>query len=229
VKPEGWQGFSDHLAKARTALTKAWQLQAGRPLAPARMIEVAMGETGAEEMRTWFDRAIAAQIDYPQAWSKLRWGLRPRWSGSHEAMLALGVRAVETKRFDTDVPRKFFDCISDVESELELQPGEHIYGRPDIWPHLKEMYEGYLSEPSRAGMQPGWHSTYAVVAYLAGDYLVARKQLETVNWKPIRGNLTGWGTDLSLMPLKVAALTGTSAQQVGAPNQATADTTWPRQ
>jgi hypothetical protein len=38
--------------------------------------------------------------------------------------------------------------------------------------------------------------------------------LEAVNWNPARENLCGWGTDLSLMPLKVAATTGTSADQV---------------
>ena len=214
VTSQGWRAFSDHLAKARTALTQAWKLHPDRPLAPTRMINVAMGTTGAEEMRTWFDRAVAAQIDYPQAWSQIRWGLRPRWHGSEEAMLALGIRAVDTKRFDTDVPRKFFDFISDVESELEQPPGEHIYGRADIWPHLQEMYEGYLAEPSQKQWQDGWRSSYAAVAYLAGEHETARKQLEALNWKPVRANLTAWGTDLSLMPLKVAALTGKTADQV---------------
>jgi len=214
VTSQGWQEYSARLAKGRTALTQAWKLQPGRPLAPARMITVAMGDTGAEEMRTWFERAVEAQIDYAQAWSNMRWGLRPRWHGSHEAMLALGVRAVETRRFDTDVPRKFFDFISDVESELQLQPGEHIYGRSDIWPHLKAMYEGYLAEPTQRQKQDGWRSTYLAVAYLAGEYRVAREQLEALNWKPEPESLTGWGTDLSLVPLKVAALTGKSADQV---------------
>jgi len=92
-------------------------------------------------------------------------------------MLALGVRAVEPNASIPMSPESSLIASLMLESELELQPGEHIYGRPDIWPHLKEMYEGYLSEPSRAGMQPGWHSTYAVVAYLAGDYLVARQTI----------------------------------------------------
>jgi hypothetical protein len=214
VSNRGWQDFADHLAKARTALSQAWKQQPGRPLAPTRMITVAMGGTGAEEMRTWFDRAVEAQIDYPQAWSQMRWGLRPRWHGSEEAMLALGIRAVDTKRFDTDVPRKLMDFISDVEAELEQPPGEHIYGRSDVWPHLKEMYEGYVAEPSLKPWQDGWRSCYAAVAYLAGEYETAREQLEAVNWKPAREKLTAWGTDLSLMPLKVAALTGKSGEQV---------------
>ena len=214
VSGKGWEGFEDHLAKARAALTSAWKLHPERPFAPASMIQVAMGESGAEDMRTWFDRAVAAQIDYPQAWSSMRWGLRPRWHGSPEAMLALGLNALETKRFDTDVPRKFFDVVSDLEAESELGPGEHLYGREDIWPHMAQMYEGYIAAPTEKKNQNGWRSTYAAVAYLAGKYEAARKQLEALNWKPLPRNLTGWGTDLSLMPLKVAALTGESGGRV---------------
>lgn len=216
VTREGWEGFNKHLAKARTALTRAWKLHPDWPIAPSRMIYVALGDSDIAEMRTWFDRTLDAQIDYQQAWTDLRWGLRPRWHGNLEAIIALGVQAVDSRRFDTDVPRMFFDCISDVESELKLPPGKHIYGRPDIWPHLKRMYEGYLIEPSKAQWRDGWRSTYAAVAFLAGDYKVAREQLEAVNWKPVRFNLTGWGTDLSDMPLKVAALTGNSGGKVEA-------------
>jgi hypothetical protein len=53
-----------------------------------------------------------------------------------------------------------------------------------------------------------------VVAYLAGDYAVARAQMEALHWEPVRNNLTAWGVDLSLLPQKVGALTGKSAEQV---------------
>ena len=211
VSSKGWAGFNAHLATARSELTGAWQLQPDRPLAPSLMITVAMGQSNPQEMRTWFDRALEAQIDYPYAWSNFRWGLRPRWFGSQQALLALGFGALHTKRFDTDVPRKLFDCIGDVEAEQKLPAGRHLYGRVDLWPRLQQMYEGYLAEPSQAQFRAGWRSTYAAVAYLAGQYEVARRQLELLHWEPVRQNLTGWGTDLSLMPLKVAALTGNTA------------------
>ena len=137
VSQEGWKAFSEHLGKARAAYTSAWKLKPDWPLAPAAMITVSMAEGGAEEMRTWFDRAIAAQIDYPEAWSSMRMGLTPtlEWQPGSDAG-APGVTAVDTKRFDTDVPRKFYDVVSDLEAELEVAPGEHIYGRDDIWPHF---------------------------------------------------------------------------------------------
>src|SRR5262249_27262518 len=114
VSEGGWKAFADHLAQGRTGVSGAWGRNPDRRLAAACMIEVAMGESGVEEMRRWFDRAVSAQIDYPRAWSAMRWGLRPRWHGSEDAMLALGAGAVETRRFDTDVPRKYFDVVSDV-------------------------------------------------------------------------------------------------------------------
>ncbi len=214
VTEKGWQEFREHLTKARNHYKQAWQLNPERPLAAARMIYVSLGETGLAEMRLWFDRTVAAQLDYPSAWSDLRWGLRPRWYGDLEAMLAFGKTALNTRRFDTDVPRILFDTIADVQSELKLPPGKHIYGRPDIWPHLQAMYEGYLSEPSQAAVRDGWRNAFSAVAYLARKYDIAQKQLEALNWEPRRYNLTGWGRDLSLMSLEVAARTGPFGKQI---------------
>lgn len=213
VSEKGWEGFREHLAAAREHLTRAWRLQQNLPLAPDRMIYVALGDSGIEEMRLWFDRTVAAQIDYPDAWKQMRWGLRPRWYGDLDSMLAFGVTALNTRRFDTDVPRMFFDVISDLESELKLPPGEHLYGRTDVWPHVRTMYEGY-ADYTKGGGENGWRSTYSAVAFLAKKYDVAQKQLQALNWQPYKWNLSGWGRDLSLMPLEVAARTGSHSAQV---------------
>jgi hypothetical protein len=214
VTDEGWQGFNSHLATARGDYTAAWNLHPNWPLAPERMIYVSLGDAGLNEMRTWFDRTTMAQIDYPRAWSDFRWGLRPRWYGNEKAMLGLGVAAINTGRFDTDVPRKYIDCIYDVESEMGLPAGQHIYGRADIWPNLKRMYDGYVSAPSQQQELNGWRTSYAIVAYFAHHYDVSRAQLEAMGWKPAPGNMKEWGTDLSLMPLEVAARTGPLGKQI---------------
>jgi hypothetical protein len=183
---------------------------------------VSLGDSNIEEMRQWFDRTTTAQIDYPKAWSDLRWGLRPRWYGDEKSMLALGVAAVNTQRFDTDVPRKLFDSISDVESEISLPVGQHIYGRDDVWPHLKQMYEGYIAAPSQGEYRDGWRTAYAAVAYFAGKYDVARAQLEALNWKPWPQYFKGWNFDLSLMPLEVAARTGALGGKISSAESARA-------
>lgn len=214
VSDEGWQGFRSHLGSARGDFTAAWKLHPDWPLAPERMIYVSLGDSGLTEMRQWFDRTTMAQIDYARAWSDLRWGLRPRWYGNEKAMLALGVAAINTGRFDTDVPRKYSDCVSDVESELGLPAGQHIYGRKDIWPNLNRMYQGYVSHDATNQDLDGWRTSYAIVAYLAGEYGVARAQLEALNWKPVPVNMEGWGVDLSLMPDEVAARTGSLGTEI---------------
>jgi hypothetical protein len=214
VSDAGWQGFNSHLASARSDLTAAWNLHPDWPIAPARMIYVSLGDSDIQEMRTWFDRTTMAQIDYPRAWSDLRWGLRPRWYGNEEAMLSLGVSGINSGRFDTDVPRKYLDCLYDVESEMGLPVGRHIYGHADVWPNLKRMYEGYINAASQKENRDSWRSEYAVVAYLARKYDVARTQLEALDWKPQPKNTTGWNVDLSLMPLEVAARTGPLGKKI---------------
>jgi len=217
VSDAGIKGFNEHLAMARKYFTQAWKLRPDLPLAPCRMIYVSLGDAGIGEMRLWFDRTLAAQIDYAKAWSDMRWGLRPRWYGDTDSMLAFGVTALKTRRFDTDVPRIFFDSVADVESELNLPSGQHIYGREDVWPHFQELYEGYIAEPSLTPYnRDGWRSAYAVVAFLAGKYDVAQKQLQALNWQPHPYNLTGWTVDLSIMPPEVAARTGSQSNQVEA-------------
>ena len=217
VSDAGWKGFNEHLALARKYFTQAWKLRPDLPLAPCRMIYVSLGDAGIGEMRLWFDRTVAAQLDYVKAWSDMRWGLRPRWYGDTDSMLAFGVTALKTRRFDTDAPRMFFDSVADVESELNLPSGRHIYAREDVWPHFQELYEGYIAEPALTpDVRDGWRSTYAVIAYLAGKYDVAQKQLQALNWQPHPWNLTGWNVDLSIMPLEVAARTGSQAKPVEA-------------
>jgi hypothetical protein len=216
VTKEGWQEFSRHLALAGQCFTRAWRLHPNWPLAPARMIYVSLGNSGLADMRLWFDRTLAAQVDYDNAWSDMRWGLRPRWYGDADAMLAFGITALNTRRFDTDVPRKFFDSLSDVEEEMNLPAGTHLYARADIWPHVQTMYEGYIADPAQAGDREGWCNTYAIAAYLAGHYEVAGRQLQASHWQTSPGDNAGWGVDLSLMPLEVAARTGSQATAVTA-------------
>lgn len=214
VTKQGWAGFGEHQKEARRSLTAAWQLRPQWVQPAARMVYVALSSSDGEEMRLWFDRTVAVQLDHPGAWTDMRWGLRPRWHGSLAAMRALGLAAIATKRFDTDVPGKWFDVVRDLESEEGVPPGRHIYGRADIWPHLQEMYEGYIAEPAAARDRDGWRSSYAVVALFAGKNDVARQQMEALNWQPKPESLRGWGYEFSLLPLYVAAATGSLSKPV---------------
>ncbi|HTR42438.1 MAG TPA: hypothetical protein VMH87_12555 [Pseudomonadales bacterium] len=224
VTDEGWRGFHSHLATASSDFTAAWELHPDWPLAPERMITVSLGQSDIAVMRQWFDRTTLAQIDYPRAWSDFLWGLYPRWYGNHQAMLALGVAAVNTRRFDTDVPYKYMQSIQDVESDSGLSPGEHIYGRHDVWPNLQRMYEGYVDAASPAPSQKQqlekWRTRYAITAYLAGKYDVAHTQLEALDWKVSPENVKGLNIELALMPLEVAARASSLSNKISAAESA---------
>jgi len=179
VTEAGWAGFRDGLQRVRLDLAAARRLAPDRPPAPARMIAMAMDQSQPRDMRMWFQRALDAQIDHRQAWASMRWTLRPRWHGSHEAMLALGVAAVDTGRFDTDAPRQLIEVILDLENDLGVED-RRLLGRDDIWPHVGRMYDGYLVDPSRSIHRDGWRAACASAAYLAGKYEVARTQLARI-------------------------------------------------
>ena len=220
VTDNGWKGFRTHLGSARSDLTAAWTMHPDWPIASERMMVVSLGDSDLTEMRMWFDRTTQAQIDYAAAWSEMRWGLRPRWYGNENALLALGMAAINTGRFDTDVPRKYLDCVYDVESEMGQPAGKHIFGRADIWPNLKRMYDGYVNAPSQKEGLTGWRTSYAIVAWFAGQYDTARTELEALNWNPAPGNMQDWNVDLSLMPREVAARTGPLRAKVSAAERA---------
>jgi hypothetical protein len=214
VTRKGWEGFNEHSELAEKALEAAWELNPERPQAPARMVYVSLGLHGIGRMRLWFDRALEARIDYHDAWTQLRWGLRPRWHGSVDALLTLGRTAVATGRFDTDVPRKLFDCIEDAESEANPAPGRRLLTRANIWDDLEKMYRGYIANRKGTPEERGWRSVFAVVARLSDRMSVAREQLEAVDWNPEPTRLLGWDKDLSLMVPEVAALTGVAGREV---------------
>ncbi len=214
VTAQGWDGFRHHITLAEKSLTAAWELRPDLATAPHRMMTVTLGNGDAEQMRRWFDRATSIQLDHPGAWSSMRWGLRPRWLGSHAAMQALGKMAIQTGRFDTDVPYEFFKVVGDMEQDNELPVGLHLYDGEDVWPHLQAMFEGYIAEPSRASFRDSWRTAYAVTAFIAEHHEEARRQLEAINWKPDASQLRNWGVDLSTMSLEVAARTGNSGTLV---------------
>lgn len=223
VSDKGWEGFQKHLESAAESFGKAWQLNTNAALPAVRMIYVTMGTSDTEEMRMWFDRALSAEIDNAEAWSAMRFALYPRWHGSLPAILALGETALNTGRFDTDVPRKLFDSVTAIEAELGLPPGRRILGRSQVWPLLEKMYRGYIAAQTDKRNERGWRSTFAVVAYLAGRNQVAREQLEAIDWDIQKWSLGGWKTDLSLMVVEVAARTGAAADIVNAADKAHAE------
>lgn len=148
VAEQGWQGFHEHLAKARRHLEAAWKLDPTRPEPAHAMLAVAMGlsDDAAVEMRQWFERAVSAQFDYEKAYNAYLWGIYPRWHGSHRAMYAFGLECAETGRFETDVPWEFIDALLAINSDAD-EHGHELWRAYGAYPHVKKVLEAYAAHP----------------------------------------------------------------------------------
>ena len=183
VTEQGWQGFGEYLKKAHADLVAGWQLQPDQPMAAAEMIRIIMGGGGEEgdDAWVWFERAVTAQFDYNLAYGHMLYLLRPRWGGSHEAMLAFGKACVETRRFDTEVPWNLLRAFDLIDEDVpDMRP---IFHRPDIAPLLVEYGRATLESPAYAAQHTYRLSCYAVYAWAAGDYALAAQVLERVGEK----------------------------------------------
>lgn len=112
VREEQWQGFAEHLAKARQAFTQAMAMEPGNPFAATFMITVSMGDNP-REMVQWFSRAMRGNPCPGMAIRRLATGFAPRWHGNIEMELALAVACVGTEAWTTSVPEQAMFPLTD--------------------------------------------------------------------------------------------------------------------
>jgi hypothetical protein len=184
VTAEGWKGFGEHLAIAGRELKKAWQLKPDRPEAATEMIGVAMAgypEEG-DDMRAWFDRAIAAQMDYPWAYEKMTYGLRPRWSGSLDQMLAFGISCARTGRYDTKIPNTFTNVLGQI--ALDLPDYRPLLKLPEViellLKHRRAQVELARAEGSENDVQEA-QAYLVATAFLVDQPKVALSEIPALN------------------------------------------------
>ena len=188
VKPENWERFRDFSALARRDLEESWRLRTDRPEAAYEMIQVSVdAPKEGEDPRLWFDRTVQAQMDFTPAYEAMWVHLLPRWGGSYEEMLALGREALETERFDTEVPAQLLYTIlrirKDQRDETGGAGGRPVFDRSETYPLLERMFEGYLKEPSRAVEKSRWEALRAVVADRSRKRAEAVRHLEAVGFR----------------------------------------------
>jgi tetratricopeptide (TPR) repeat protein len=181
-----WQ-FQNNLRIAGDRLQLAWQLDPKLPEPAAYSITTAMaGEQATAAARTWFDRAVAAQMDYEDAYSRYLYSLRPRWGGSFEKLYAFGQECLATKRFDTVVPRYFVDAVYDINDDVD---GHYTVFRDEqIWLEVCQVYAGLINESERApnDNSPAALATqwllYAIHSEHFDDACTAFKFIELRGW-----------------------------------------------
>ena len=74
VTPEGWKLFAENLRKAAAEYSHGREACIPKnPEAACHMIPVAMGGESDQSPQEWFDKAVAAEIDYMPSYAMLRW------------------------------------------------------------------------------------------------------------------------------------------------------------
>jgi hypothetical protein len=169
------EGFKARLWEARNHLIKAWALEPGFPEAAAEMITVCMGEGKKEELRTWFDRAVALQLDDVDAYSHYRYAIWPRWYGSHRQIFELGKQAFDTHRFDTLAPQQYLNSLYDIEGEIE-STRDLVQAYPEVYSMVKEFHE---KTPALPLLYEANTFSLGRYAWGARDYKTAETALNT--------------------------------------------------
>lgn len=177
VTPEGWEGFATELKKAEACYSKAWEMDKSIPNIPTAMISIAMGSSGVEEMRLWFDRAVAARFDYPEAYHDFIFGILPRWHGNREMLLSFANECLETHRFDTSVPLHYFEILRWVQTECDH--GDTSFWRePEIYARAKESFEKSIAAGGAAGREADVRGHEAAFAVRCAQWDDARRAIE---------------------------------------------------
>ena len=144
VTAKGWAGFGDELAKARTALVQANTLDPRIAEPATAMIHVCMGESNADEMRTWFDRAVAARFDDTDAYNAYTWGIYPRWLGDRDKLMSFADECAATARYDTQVPLDYYKILIAVRQECDGGHSKALV-TPDIYAKAHNILEKTLA------------------------------------------------------------------------------------
>jgi len=186
VDGEAWHGFFTNLKLSRDALARAYKLAPELPESSDQMITVAMGGSDQlnENIETWFTRALEAQVDMPGSYESFRKALLPRWGGSYDKMLAVGLACIKQPRYETLVPWELIATLEDISTDL----GEPwaVLAEPRLYALAAEVLEGY-AKSSGPGRGNYFQSGRIAIAMRAGKLDEARKHLDA--WKAAGGQL----------------------------------------
>jgi hypothetical protein len=167
VGDEDRKNFGEHLGSAARLLTQANEMCPQHPEAPTEMVK-ALGPAGAEtkDLRRWFDRAVAAQFDWRDAYVSYMHYLQPRWGGSQRALRDLGLECLATARFDTEVPSFYRVAMHYV--SLGSSDPTAVWADAAVQQHLEELDRGCIAAAGNES-EKRTATTHRIVALALGD------------------------------------------------------------
>jgi len=182
VSDEAWQVFEKNLKQADKLFREAYKLRPGLPEAPAEMVRITLAgySSGTETARNWFDRAVAAQLDFVYAYDYFTWSLMPRWGGTPEEMYAFGLECAKTRRFDTSVPGWMWTALAQMGIDFQVDTTS-IWKDPRTIEWVTTVCDEYTkTRPQQAEL---WQSRKAAADWKTQRYEDAYKILGNLTYK----------------------------------------------
>ena len=207
VTEEGWRGFADHMGKAAALLGRAYEQAPEHPIAATLMITVALSHQSRLSNRQWFDRAVAAQFDYRDAYDRLRWSLAPRWGGSAHQLVSFAKACIATDRFDTFVPTTLLDVLHDIHKEAKKleRPAiaSAIFDNDQAWQLSADLLDRLSADPEREAL---WFRSYkAALAARFGKQDLARELVAEIGEDIYTRPFTTYDIDLDALQVTATA------------------------
>lgn len=224
VKPDDWKAFEEAAQDAQGYYEKAYREHPEYPETAGALLDMAKA-LGEDTTREWFDRAIAAQFDYMPAYYSRISALQPRWGGSHRALLDFGEECLRTGRFDTLVPKIYYEAVLTI-SEHDRE--EAIWQEPEVWTNLRQWCEGAIAAEgargtpttaaaqarSRAQLQEV-RTIYALLGYRTGHYADARRQAAALGGRLHKPTIDAqWAERCEFVAGRIYALGGARQEEV---------------
>lgn len=209
--------FAELLAISAESYRAAYDLRPDIPIAANRMIQVALHGGDSDSPRAWFDRAVAEQFDYMDAYAGMMRVLEPAYGGSNEALLAFGVECAETKRYDTNIPWVLLEVVETID---RTDRDAKIWKRQEVYENCRTVLRGMAAEPNRSEERCYvYHHTWAknklfAIAMRAGNYVHARQSLEALDDVFSANLMYEEKIDISRQKYRVYALSGPGQEQV---------------
>ncbi|UDQ97047.1 ankyrin repeat domain-containing protein [Lentisphaerota bacterium WC36G] len=187
VSEKGWDGFKKYISIAREHLEKAYQEYPDLPEAPNRLISVAMADSEDSEI-IWFNRSIAAQIDYKKSYSKLSWALRPRWCGSIQKLKEFANACVESN-IDNRVPyRSALKIYKNIAEELSNDKWQKIYREKDVANNIEKILTKlHKIDTEKKAPADKWYTFRKIwILFYQGKYTEAQKLMNSCDIKDFK-------------------------------------------
>ncbi|MEZ0386234.1 MAG: hypothetical protein ACAI34_04140, partial [Verrucomicrobium sp.] len=187
VTEEGWRGFAEHIANARELYYSAWRMHPRRPQAAGELIGVMMVGQGVDlgDARLWLDRTLEVEGDYWPALTSFMSSCRPRWGGSHQQMLALGLACAQTRRYDTDLPWFFPVVIKKILADND--DWKSVLNQPLVKPVLLELSRQRVRQAVNERVRARACSELAFLAWACEEYALSAEAFKeaTQGWSSL--------------------------------------------